>query len=115
RPRAALRAASDITFRRADWVDTLWDLPDGNCGAEPSGRASSRQGKGQARAARPLAISALNAATAAAGPSPWDQTPAETARKSAPAAAISAAVSTVIPPMATQGTTMSACQPVSRA
>src|SRR5690349_2647318 len=44
RPRAALRAASDMTFRRADWVLTLEKISDGFEGAEPSRRPPLRQG-----------------------------------------------------------------------
>src|SRR3546814_16949861 len=50
-----------------------------------------------------LAIARQKAETAAAGPSGCCQTPAETARKSAPAATSGPQFSTVIPPMATQG------------
>lgn len=52
----------------------------------------------------------LNAATAAAGPSGWFQTPLTTARKSAPAVTRGGQLSTVMPPMATQGTVVMADQ-----
>src|SRR3546814_13348289 len=50
-----------------------------------------------------LAIARQKAETAAAGPSGCCQTPAETARKSAPAATSGPQFSTVIQTMATQG------------
>ena len=50
------------------------------------------------------AIRSENRRTAVLGPSGWPHTPAETAKKSAPAATKGAQLSTVIPPMATQGT-----------
>src|SRR5579859_3484182 len=52
------------------------------------------------------ANSLLKPATAAAGPSAWFHTPAETARKSAPAAIRGGAFSIVMPPMATEGTSI---------
>src|SRR5580692_4555363 len=55
-------------------------------GAEPSDAGLLRQGEGcQGRSASPALISSLNVRTAAGGPSAYPQTPAETARKSAPA------------------------------
>src|SRR5690606_35127221 len=84
RPRAALRAASDITFRRADWVDkakrsvaarraqsrTRWEnWPRNLVAAVSQGKAGPVY-----RSATPAAISALKAATAAAGPSECAQT-----------------------------------------
>jgi hypothetical protein len=62
------------------------------------------------RASSPWAMAALIAATPAAGPPGCFQTPAETARKSAPAVARPAALSAVIPPMATEGTSIVSCQ-----
>src|SRR5512143_2647390 len=48
----------------------------------------------------------LKAFTAASGPSGYSQTPAETAMKSAPASISAGAFWTVMPPMATDGTTI---------
>src|SRR5258707_11809469 len=50
--------------------------------------------------------SALNWRTASSGPSGCSHTPAETARKSAPASISVGALAMVMPPMATQGTTV---------
>src|SRR5688572_9908873 len=50
--------------------------------------------------------SALKVFTAAAGPCGWSQTPEEPARKSAPASTRGVALAVVMPPMATQGTTI---------
>src|SRR5262249_31587651 len=50
--------------------------------------------------------SALKPRTAASAPSGCSHTPAETARKSAPASINPGALAIVMPPMATQGTTM---------
>ena len=56
------------------------------------------------------APSASRSRTAWASPPGWLQTPADTARKSAPAAARPRAVSAVMPPMATQGVCIVSCQ-----
>src|SRR5581483_10395625 len=62
--------------------------------------------QGRACGEKPQANRRSKAFTAAAGPSGQAQTPAETARKSAPASMSGRAFSTVMPPMATQGTTI---------
>ena len=49
----------------------------------------------------------LNARTAACGPSLWFHTPPATAKKSAPASTTARQLSTVMPPIATQGTSIS--------
>src|ERR1700761_7322315 len=54
-----------------------------------------------------LANSTLKARTAASGPSACSHTPAETARKSAPASTSAGALAAVMPPIATHGTTIS--------
>src|SRR5262249_35831512 len=70
----------------------------------------SKERAGSNKAFRPChpwaANSALKRATAFSGAAAGAPTPAETARKSAPAAIKGAALSSVMPPMATQGTSM---------
>src|SRR5690606_25595824 len=66
-----------------------------------------RKGGGPYQPRPCLAIAAWKAFTAAAGPSGCFQIPAETARKSAPASISGTQFSTVMPPMATQGISIS--------
>src|SRR5438105_14134854 len=70
-----------------------------------------RAGEDKAQQAFDHENSALKSRTAASAPSGCSQTPADTARKSAPASISTGALAVVMPPMATEGTTMMSLHP----